>query len=326
MHYSSNSFWGQVVGQARQGNPYYGWRKTARFCVNALINPDVYKRWLTYIEQDLPKVCPPNKAKLFSQRLSLRYLRNWFSHKQKLETILHHHKLLEARFSQNMIYYMREKSFTQLAELTGESGCKYSIALHMESTKEGELAICCINTELNAHLGAIRGTFGPGENGETVFWIGALQGPSPPFGRDEVNSATKDLHVLRPKQAVLHAVCAMCEWMNVTHMYAISNKSHVSHDWRSIFFKRYKIQTHYDDFWSEYTEKKTPKGDYEIELPLRRRELKDVQAKRRKAWIKRYACIDGMNASITNTFNALSASRNPKEFEARGDEATKASA
>ena len=294
----------RVVAYTRRLRPQYKWRKTLGFFLDAMAHAGLYKEWFDYVEGEFPKAALPNSASRIIEIPSLRYIRRWFSTQEKMRLIRGHHNSFSALFSPEALRLLDHESGALLAELTGKSGHKYKIILQQNTTKEGEIAVRFIDTEQDIALATIRGTFGLEARGRRIFWIGSLQGPRPPSGRDIISTATRDLNTLRPKQAALEAVCALCAWMDVGTIYAPSKKNHVSQRWRGIL-KRQKIFADYDKFWEEYSVQKTPQGDFQLSLPLPRRKREEVPSKRRTEWVRRYARIDALNESTATALSAL---------------------
>jgi uncharacterized protein len=304
---SNKTYLTQAAIYARRLRPYYKGRKAFRFFLDALIHGSLYKEWFDYVEKRVPQGAMPDAGRLI-QKPSMRYLRLWFSRRKKVRVIRSHYGILSALFAPEILRRLHQSKGILLAELTGKSGRDYKIMFHHYSTKEGEIAFHFIDTTLDIPLATVRGTFSAEAENRIVFWIGSLQGPPPPFGRKEISAATRDLHTLRPKQAVLHVVCALCAWMGIRSIYAPRRKNHVSQSWRRFWLGNRKIFADYDKFWEEFSAHRTPWDDFELSLPLPRRNLEDVQSKRRKEWVQRYARIDALTESTVTVLYGLSLS------------------
>ena len=243
-------------------------------------------------------------------RGSRRFVRPWMTTAERLDLMISHYTFLVDRFSSAGLAALLDKSGVQLVVLTGKSGKKYIMKMTGEMSKDGCIRIILIDPD-NTRLASITGVIGKDKNNEKVFWVGALQGGTPlssdgtqaSDGKKPVADATKDLNGLRPKQAVLHAVCAVSMLFGVKKILAPSLKNQIAiKNWR----KGGNIHTEYDTFWDEYTEGKTDShGDYSLTLPLPRRRLEDVQQKRRKDWVLRYGRVDEMTAGINKALDSL---------------------
>jgi hypothetical protein len=163
------------------------------------------------------------------------------------------------------------------------------------------------------------GSFGPDGSHGTVFWVGALQGPRPPSGLIEIADATRDLHGLRPKQAVLHGLDALCTLLGAGAIYAPGNGNHISQTWERRFLGApLKVRADLDAFWRDFTTERSAIGDYCISVPLRRRSIDQVQGKRRKEWRLRYEIVDGINAQVAANL-AVAMPRESEELSLLGE-------
>jgi uncharacterized protein VirK/YbjX len=305
LRFLDRQYTGKVAVYTRTLLPYCGRRKAAKFFLSAMTHPSLYATWFDYCETRLPKGVHSNTLKHCVEHTTRRYLRRWFAPKEKMELLRCHYDLFGARFSSASLERMQGQDGILLGELVGKSGHRYQMTFYQSMTKEGELVFRFTDSDLPAELATLRGTFGPGADGRAVFWVGAIQGPPQPSKREIIAHATRDLSVLRPKQAVLHAVCAFCAWMGVETLYAPTHENHVSYNWWRAWLSKHKILSDYDGFWKEFTTQKTSRGDACISLPLPRRKLEDVQPKRRKDWIQRHAHIDALTASAAAALTAL---------------------
>jgi len=296
----------RVIMHARSLLPYCKRRNILGFFFDAMTHAALYVEWFDYLETRLPKSMPSDIIRRLVERTARRYLRRWFNSQKKIDVLRCHYDMFAARFSPATLELMRTYPGVLLAELAGNSGHRYKICLYQSMTKEGEIAFCFMDTERAAELATIRGTFGSEAYGHKLFWIGAIQGPPPPQGYKAISYATRDLNVLRPKQAVLHAICAFCAWSNIDTIYAPPHENHISYRWWRPWFTRHKILSDYDGFWQEFTAERTTHGDFHLSLPLARRKPEDVLSKRRKDWIRRYARVDALTESTTTTLDSLS--------------------
>ncbi|WOD20068.1 DUF535 family protein [Paraburkholderia kirstenboschensis] len=116
-----------------------------------------------------------------------------------------------------------------------------------------------------------------------VLLIGGLQGPAG-IDRERVRDATKACHGLRPKAAVMEALCELCRLLNIPVLAAVAKSSHVSHARDKGF------HADYDAFWREIGGVES--GDRFI-LPriLHHRQIGQVPSNRRAAFRRKHALI-----------------------------------
>jgi len=282
----------------------HGTRTAGYFFLYAQAHRKGFAKWFGYVEK-LPSSFSADFKVRLVMRAAYRFMRPWLRLRERLDLLTCHYNALVAKFSAKGMSALLGKG-VQVAELTGKSGEKYIMKATGEISKDGCLRLILLAPD-RARLASITGVIGP----DKVFWVGALQGgmplprngAEPVEGRKSVAEATKDLNGLRPKQAVLHAACAVCAFFGVKKIVAPSLKNQIAiKNWR----KGHEIHTEYDSFWEEYTGGATDeRGDYVLALPLPRRKLEDVQQKRRKDWKLRYERVDAMAADITKALENL---------------------
>jgi uncharacterized protein VirK/YbjX len=288
----------EVFARASVLTPLCNRRHILSFIIDSLAHPTRRAEWFAYLDSRLPPGIPLRTATHVVAYTARRYLRYWFSPQARIDIFRSHYDLLSERFSLALLDSMQAVSGLLLGELIGKSGRRYTVTLHFAMTKEGEIGIRFNDVELGTWLATIRGTFGRQANGDEVFWVGAIQGAPAFIGREEISHATRDLNVLRPKQVVLHAACALCASVGVETVFLPSNRNHVARGWWRRWFLADKISSDYDGFWREFTTQRTAWGDYRLSLPLPRRKLEDVQSKRRKDWLRRHARLDALTEKI----------------------------
>ena len=291
----------KVLAYARGLSPKVHRTQILSFIFDAITHPAHRGEWFDYLENGLPPNVPVGHLIEYSAR---RYMRVWFSPRERIDILRSHYDMFAERFSPVMLRGMWDDPGFLLGELTGKSGRQYKVALYQAMTKEGEIDFCFIDAGLNMKLMKICGTFGCEADGRRVFWAGAIQGPSDPRGREENARATRDLNVLRPKQAVLHAAAIFCAWMGVETLYLPPLKNHVTYRWWRPWAWQRKISNNYESFWEEFTAEKTGRSDYCLSLPLPRRRVEDVPSKRRKDWLRRHAHLDALAESIIANLEA----------------------
>ena len=303
----------KVLSYARKAVSLYGYQDAFHFLIYAIFSQKRLLQWFEFIETKLEGFSETTKTRLAMRPVS-RFIRPWLTLSEKVDILTCHYRTLTTSFSSQALAALESEQGIVLAEMTGRSGKKYTMILRSLISKDGALMVAFRGEDIG-RLASITGILGPDENNGFVFWIGALQGGTPmkagnrkvvqeTDGKRLVSETTKDLNGLRPKQAVLNAICALSECFHVKKIIAPSLKNQIAiKDWRK---GRSALHTDYDTFWEEYTGGKAEaNGDYCLPLPLPRRQLADVQQKRRKDWLLRYERIDALSASIAETFKKL---------------------
>lgn len=271
-----------------------GLKRAAIFGFHAALAAALAREWLAYLSQ--LSVVPEDMRFNLSQKIFRPYLRRRFGAAQRAEILRAHYDLYMSKFGAGAGAFLQQPG-VRLAQLMGKSGATYSVYLGLSTTKEGDADIFYMDDKTGAPLATLTGVFGP-----DGFYIGGLRGIKPPLGKAEIVFATRDLHGLRPKHAVLHAACTIAEWFGATAIFAPTQRNHIT--WRFGFSSR-EILADYDAFWQEFTNLQRADGDYILPLQLPRRAAEDVKSKKRSEWLKRQAHLDEMAAQAQNSLNSV---------------------
>ncbi|MBN3810624.1 DUF535 family protein [Paraburkholderia sp. Ac-20347] len=119
--------------------------------------------------------------------------------------------------------------------------------------------------------------------GGLTMRVGGLQGPAGDE-REFVRQATRACHGLRPKAAVMEAVCALCRLLHVQALRGVANKRHVS--WAAAL----EFRADYDAFWQELGGVESD-GWFSLPLWPRHRNVDDVPSHKRAAFRRRQGLI-----------------------------------
>jgi uncharacterized protein VirK/YbjX len=294
----------KILRYAQKMSPLCGGQRAVRFFIYAMLHKKEFSEWFKFIETKLPDSFSETIKVKLVLRVARRFIRPWLSLSEKSEILVCHYTTLIKHLSPSGLSVLLGKEAIQLAEFEGRSGRKYIMEMASEVSKEGMLKITLRNLEDYSSLASITGVIGIDDNKQKIFWIGALQGTPPsPNGKKAVIDATKDLNGLRPKQAVLHSICAMSEWLGIKKIIAPSLQNQIAiKNW----YRGNDIYAEYALFWEEFTGGTAEvNGDYCLPLPLLRRQLQQVQQKRRKNWLLRYDRVDALALSTVEALKIL---------------------
>jgi hypothetical protein len=282
----------------------YGFRKAFSFFIHAQFYRKAFARWFDFVEMRLPADMSDFLKIRLATRPAYRFIDRKLGVAGRIAALTSHYTLLAKNFSPSAVSEFINGY--QLAEITGQSGKKYAIKVVTEITKEGVMRIMFVDTSVGAgaSLATLAGAFSLDDNQRPVFLVGMLRGPGRRLtdGKQRIVDATRDLNGLRPKQAVVHAAAALAEWFQAGEIVAPSTDNQIAiMNW----FKGQRILADHDPFWQEFAKEPAPDGSYHLLLPLPRRDIADVQRKRRKDWLLRYEEIDAMSAKIKATLEGL---------------------
>lgn len=292
----------------------YGVGKALQFWAYAQLYPKAFAKWFDFVETaPLPAGAAQDFKLRLAMRAGFRFVNPRFSVPEVIEALISHYTILKR--SLPPVALDQFMAGCQLAEVTGQGGKKYVFRTRHDIAKEGALAIVFMEVEAEVYtpLATLTGVLSEAPDGRPVFTVGMLRGPGiqadgKPDGKQKVVDSTRDLNGLRPKQAVVHAASALAQWFNASEIIAPSTQNQIAiRNW----FKGRKIHADHDTFWQEFAKEPAPDGSYRLPLPLPRRNLADVQQKRRKDWTLRYQRIDGFLAEIKTALDALRDSKSP---------------
>jgi uncharacterized protein VirK/YbjX len=238
------------------------------------------------------------------------YLRNTLNPQQRVETLQTHYRILQQHFPrpvwQNLARSQSERM--RLAVLTGRAGEVFHIdLLQTPFPKEGELALQMFDVALNMAITTMTFTL-CGSPEHPVINIGGLQGIRGITSPEPIRRATRALHGLRPKHAVLLAMCELGKWLGADHTVAVGLQNH-------IYCKKgrrpKKIKADYDAFWIEQNASRLTEGDFQIPNSRPFRPMEEIACNKRAEHRRRNALIEQMQQQMLDSLgnNLSSASR-----------------
>jgi uncharacterized protein VirK/YbjX len=165
---------------------------------------------------------------------------------------------------------------------------------------EGELTLSLFRGEQRLYtlvftLGQIRA--------ERVVYVGALQGLQSPDALEIYRALTQGMHGLRPRDLLLTAFRECCACLDIRRILAVSDRCRVS---SSPYFKSSaQVLTSYDSAWIESGGHPADDGFFELARSVDRRGAADIPTRKRAAYRRRYAMVDGVLAQIRLSLGVL---------------------
>jgi len=199
------------------------------YVLRSLLAPRVSARWSQFIRgfhRDVGATAPV--ARVLAKPLR-NYVHRAFWPRRRLELLLEHYRWFDALFSRDFIRSICSQEALPVVSLQGRRGRNYAIFVVASVTaimqREGELSIFLAQGPDEAKLCRLSLSLSQ-IDGELSMIIGGIQGPLTAHKR-EVIDATRDLHGLRPKDAVLLAARAMARALGIGRVHAVSDANHV---------------------------------------------------------------------------------------------------
>lgn len=164
--------------------------------------------------------------------------------------------------------------------------------------REGFLTIACTDIATGVDLAWATLTIERRPDGHApALFIGGLQGPAGE-ARERVRSVTRASHGLRPKAAVMEAICALCALLRIRALTAVTRAFHIS------TAKADAFRSDYDAFWEEMGGIRI--GDRFV-LPLSppHRTIDEVPSNKRAAFRRRQTLIAEMKRELGDNLERL---------------------
>jgi uncharacterized protein VirK/YbjX len=146
------------------------------------------------------------------------------------------------------------------------------------------------------HLGFCLST----ENGKRIAYIGSLQGRNKTdiynYTIDILNRYrrfTKAAWGMRPRDFIVEVFKMFCKALGISEIRAVSNLNHPQRQTVS------NVTLSYDEIWVERGGKRADNGFFILPIEARRRITKNIPAKKRSMYVKRYSMLDAVEAELT---------------------------
>lgn len=271
----------------------FGGKDAWKYFFRGLVTYPWSQRWLQYLYQQEQHLQLLQLQPRLLFKLQRPYLRKQVCMNRKLDWLCAHYGWMLARWPWAFVLRLYQQRQVELAVLTGDSGEHYRLLLQPTERcdKEGDLLLVLEHkTEPLAFLSFTVHR----EGDEWVANVGCLQGPCPSLGREAVKAATQDLHGLRPKQAVLTALCALTTGYGICHIHAVSNAGHI---YQAKLRRSKRISADYDSFWAEMGGELQGES-FHLPPTLPRKSVADIPSRKRAQYRRRHEIEDRMIAAL----------------------------
>ncbi len=265
--------------------------RQSRVLMYALLNPSAARVWLGALTSNslLGGIAVRNRR--FLERPFHRFIQANMTARERAKLLCGHFQVVQDLFRDDLVRNLYLKGNA----VTLASSGRYAIVVSepVRCWREGLLTIAWRDEIDRIDLAWATISFERhAETGKLSALIGGLQGPGG-ADRDRVRDATRACHGLRPKAAVMEAVCVLSRMANVQVLTGVSKKTHISAT-TSIQFC-----ADYDGFWQEIGGIETD-GRFVLPLHPYHRDISEVPSHRRSAFRKRQALIADLLEQITS--------------------------
>jgi uncharacterized protein VirK/YbjX len=191
-----------------------------------------------------------------------------------------------------------------LARMQGKNGEPVTLELaaidHLN--KEGEATLLLRNAN-GVMLTQITFTLMHYQQQPTLF-IGGLQGANHEVPHAEIQQTTKECHGLFPKRLALEGVCALARHLDIHHVVAVGNATHIYQNWRYKSKKQAQLHADYDQFWVSMGGKPLGSGYFLLPERIARKPIDEIASKKRAEYRRRYQLLDELEQGMAAHFTA----------------------
>jgi uncharacterized protein VirK/YbjX len=289
--------------------------ETVKYLLRGLFSPVSHSAWNRYL-----LASPVGQARVQAQpqlvwKLQRSYLSRGTNVQCKLEWLRQHHDWVARHWPADQVAQVYLPGGLVLAELPlapGEVSYQLQLCMDAQFAKEGELVLSLWRCEpaldgpTRDRVAALAFAIHK-HHGEWVAHVGCLQGGSGSDTADLIRQATRELHGLRPKQAVVIALYAITAAYELDHVRAVTRSDHV---YQSHWRRRARVQADYDAYWAELGGVADGSA-WRLPAHLSRKAVEDIASKKRSQYRRRHALedqlTDQVRAAIKPDSNSASA-------------------
>lgn len=280
---------------------------TTKYLLRALASWPTATRWAHAVLSDprLQALAMEDPYLLF--RLQRPYQRASLPPETKLHWLREHFAWLAQHWPQQDVRDLHRGRVRLLAELSGSAAGGYGLQLGLAGDrygKEGELRL-----ELTSQgRPLMTAVFTVHRHGtEHVINIGCLQGAAGDDAALLIRQATRDLHGLRPRHAVLLGVHAIAGHYRIRKVLGVPNDAHI---YKARRRTRSRVAANYDSFWREIGGVRLG-WHYEMQSPPARRQIEQIDSRKRALYRRRYALEDELRMTVEASLPTLNSGDRP---------------
>lgn len=264
-----------------------------KYLLRALVSYRHSCAWALFVLSDsrLRQIATQDRSLLF--RLQRPYLRKSLSTTDKIRCLVEHYQWMLDAWPSSFTGKLYEEGIAELATIPADDGRVYRIVLSPpgRNGKEGELVATLMLADMPLMLAA----FTVHRHGDaSAISIGCLQGYRDEGARDLLRQATRDMHGLRPRQALLVALYALAGHQGIRHLLGVPNDAHI---YQERIRTRTRVCTDFDELWREMGGIRD--GEHYLLPPvLQRRPIEAVPSHKRAQYRRRYALEQQLTVAI----------------------------
>jgi uncharacterized protein VirK/YbjX len=213
-----------------------------------MLAPRVSARWTEFIRRYYRQAGAPGPVARVLAKPLRSYLHRGFGPSQRLRSLVDHYGQIDQILSLDCVQTLCRGESIVLARLDGRKDSHFLVSIAASVTlatqREGELVISIGREGADVKLSKLSLCFAT-IRGARALVVGGIQGPATGLKRDVID-ATRELHGLRPKDAVFLAARALAGAVGASSVHAVSDANHVLNRLQDI-----AKFSGYDEYWRE---------------------------------------------------------------------------
>lgn len=221
------------------------------------------------------------------------YLNTIWSSEQRMKVLREHYGIAH-RFP--VFGFPHDGSFPLASLNEIEQNLHFRLEKPLWFVNEGEVALSLFSSE--TRLYSLLFTLGT-RNGESVAYVGALQGLNSDSARDIYRALTHAAHGVRPRDLLFNGFRMLCNALDLQFILAVSDEKNARRS--SYFAGGEMVHFSLDEAWQEYGGVMTDDGFYNISSTINQRNPEDIPSRKRAQYRRRYEMLDEIAARIRST-------------------------
>lgn len=191
------------------------------------------------------------------------------------------------------------------ADLAKHGNAKIVLSHDTRFRKEGEFVLSLWISSLTTAVAFLSFALESHSDGTCTCYIGCLQGGKEGNQKEAVVTASKAMHGLRPKAALVFVAQEMARSFGARELLGVGNDiqahrcKHIIH---IPFLHDYTFD--YNATWTEVGGAPDKDGWYRLPLETYRHAREDIKANKRSMYLKRYAMMDDISRQIYSRLNS----------------------